>query len=52
MQGSLADLHEQNLKQIDALKAQWRDSQEDFLALISDSDVNKRSYTKSLYRHG
>ncbi|WP_045495502.1 exodeoxyribonuclease V subunit beta [Vibrio hyugaensis] len=46
MQGSLADLHEQNLKQIDALKAQWRDSQEDFLALISDSDVNKRSYTK------
>lgn len=46
MEGSLADLHEQNLKQIDALKAQWRDSQEDFLALISDSDVNKRSYTK------
>ncbi|EKO3783952.1 exodeoxyribonuclease V subunit beta [Vibrio harveyi] len=46
MQGSLADLHEQNLKQIDALKAQWCDSQEDFLALISDSDVNKRSYTK------
>lgn len=46
MQGSLADLHEQNLKQIDALKAQWRDSQDDFLALIADSDVNKRSYTK------
>ncbi|MHC0043830.1 exodeoxyribonuclease V subunit beta [Vibrio campbellii] len=46
MEGSLADLHEQNLKQIDALKGQWRDSQEDFLALISDSDVNKRSYTK------
>ncbi|MGR5322440.1 exodeoxyribonuclease V subunit beta [Vibrio sp. DNB22_17_1] len=46
MQGSLADLHEQNLKQIDALKTQWRDSQEDFLALISGSDVNKRSYTK------
>ncbi|HGY9568057.1 TPA: exodeoxyribonuclease V subunit beta [Vibrio harveyi] len=46
MQGSLADLHEQNLKQIDALKAQWCDSQSDFLALISDSDVNKRSYTK------
>ncbi|HGY9593629.1 TPA: exodeoxyribonuclease V subunit beta [Vibrio campbellii] len=46
MEGSLADLHEQNLKQIDALKGQWRDSQEDFLALIADSDVNKRSYTK------
>ncbi len=46
MEGSLADLHEQNLKQIDALKAQWRDNQDDFLALISDSDVNKRSYTK------
>ena len=46
MQGSLAELHEQNLKQIDAVKAQWRDSQDDFLTLISDSDVNKRSYTK------
>ncbi|MDF2154404.1 exodeoxyribonuclease V subunit beta [Vibrio sp. CAU 1672] len=46
MQGSLADLHEQNLKQIDALKAQWRASQDYFLALISDSDVNKRSYSK------
>ena len=46
MEGSLADLHEQNLKKVDALKAQWRDNQDDFLALISDSDVNKRSYTK------
>ena len=46
MKGSLADLHTENLKKIDELKALWRDSQDDFLALISDSDINKRSYTK------
>ncbi|MCG9702844.1 exodeoxyribonuclease V subunit beta [Vibrio natriegens] len=46
MKGSLADVHTENLKKIDELKAQWRDSQDDFLALISDSDINKRSYTK------
>ncbi|KGY12503.1 exodeoxyribonuclease V subunit beta [Vibrio tubiashii] len=46
MSGSLADLHQQNLKRIDELKALWRASQDDFFALISDSDVNKRSYSK------
>ncbi|WP_339389582.1 exodeoxyribonuclease V subunit beta, partial [Vibrio neptunius] len=46
MQGNMADLHSQNLKQIDELKAIWREGQQDYLALISDSDVNKRSYTK------
>ncbi|WP_418378910.1 exodeoxyribonuclease V subunit beta [Vibrio natriegens] len=46
MKGSLADVHTENLKKIDELKAQWRGSQDDFLALISDSDINKRSYTK------
>lgn len=46
MQGSMADLHSQNLKQIAELKAIWREGQQDYLALISDSDVNKRSYTK------
>jgi exodeoxyribonuclease V beta subunit len=46
MKGSLADVHTENLEKIDELKAQWRDSQDDFLALISDSDINKRSYTK------
>lgn len=46
MKGSLADLHTGNLKKIDELKAQWRESQDDFLTLISDSDINKRSYTK------
>lgn len=46
MSGSLADLHQQNLKRIDELKALWRESQDDFFALISDSDINKRSYTK------
>ncbi|PFG55503.1 DNA helicase/exodeoxyribonuclease V beta subunit [Vibrio sp. ES.051] len=46
MQGSLAELHTENLKKIDELKMQWRESQDDFLALISGSDINKRSYTK------
>lgn len=46
MKGSLADLYTENLKKIDGLKAQWRESQDDFLTLISDSDINKRSYTK------
>ena len=46
MSGSLADLHQQNLKRIDELKSLWREHQDDFFALISDSDVNKRSYTK------
>ena len=42
----MADLHSQNLQQIDELKSIWREGQQDYLALISDSDVNKRSYTK------
>ncbi|WP_159653964.1 exodeoxyribonuclease V subunit beta [Vibrio atypicus] len=46
MQGSLADLHKENLAGIEALKQQWRASQDDFLALISNSDINRRSYTK------
>ncbi|WP_394145262.1 exodeoxyribonuclease V subunit beta [Vibrio atypicus] len=46
MQGSLADLHKENLAAIELLKQQWRASQDDFLALISSSDINKRSYTK------
>ncbi|NOH79053.1 exodeoxyribonuclease V subunit beta [Vibrio sp. RE86] len=46
MSGSLADLHQQNLAKIDELKALWREHQDDFFALISESDVNKRSYTK------
>lgn len=46
MKGSLADLHTEYLKKIDELKAQWRESQDDFFTLISDSDINKRSYTK------
>ncbi|MBM4957514.1 exodeoxyribonuclease V subunit beta [Vibrio parahaemolyticus] len=46
MKGSLADLHTENLKKIDELKAQWRESQDDVFTLISDSDINKRSYTK------
>ncbi|MFB9214725.1 exodeoxyribonuclease V subunit beta [Vibrio sinaloensis] len=46
MQGGLAELHKQNLAAIDALKSVWLSHQEDLLALISDSDVNKRSYSK------
>ena len=46
MKGSLADLHTENLKKIDELKMLWRENQDDFLALISDSDINKRSYSK------
>ena len=46
MQGDLASLHQDNLAKIDQLKAQWRECQQDLLALISASDVNKRSYSK------
>lgn len=46
MQGSLAELHQANLTRINELKSAWRESQDDYLTLISDSDVNKRSYSK------
>ncbi|RJX74319.1 exodeoxyribonuclease V subunit beta [Vibrio sinensis] len=46
MSGSLQDLHQQNLEKIDQLKQLWRASQDDFLSLIENSDVNKRSYSK------
>jgi exodeoxyribonuclease V beta subunit len=46
MSGDLQSLHNSNLDKIRALKAQWLASQEDFLPIISGSDVNKRSYTK------
>ena len=38
--------HNQNLDKVKQLKALWCESEADFLALISGSDVNKRSYTK------
>jgi len=46
MQGSLADLHQENMAGIDKLKAQWREAQDDLHDLIANSGVNKRSYTK------
>lgn len=46
MSGTLADLHQQNLEKIDALKQMWRSHQDDLFSIINDSDVNKRSYTK------
>ncbi|MCF7505834.1 exodeoxyribonuclease V subunit beta [Vibrio sp. L3-7] len=44
--GDLQTLHNQNLDKVKQLKALWCESEADFLALISGSDVNKRSYTK------
>ncbi|WP_117235226.1 exodeoxyribonuclease V subunit beta [Vibrio maerlii] len=46
MQSGLAELHQQNIDKVKALKFQWLESCDDFHALISGSDVNKRSYTK------
>ncbi|MFW7523776.1 exodeoxyribonuclease V subunit beta [Vibrio ostreicida] len=46
MHGELRDLHAKNLTLIDALKATWREGQTEYFDLISDSDINKRSYTK------
>lgn len=46
MQGTLADLHQENMKGIDALKALWVEAQSDLHDLIANSDINKRSYTK------
>lgn len=46
MSDSLAELHQQNMQRIDEIKALWRDSEADLEALIANSGVNKRSYTK------
>ena len=46
MSDSLAELHQQNMQRIDDVKARWRDSEADLEALIANSGVNKRSYTK------
>ncbi len=46
MSGELNDLHQKNLSAIDELKAQWNAASEELEALIAQSDVNKRSYTK------
>ncbi|MGF1688891.1 exodeoxyribonuclease V subunit beta [Photobacterium japonica] len=43
---SLEQLHATNMQRIDAFKAQWREHEGDFEALIANSGVNKRSYTK------
>lgn len=46
MSDSLADLHQQNMQRIDAIKALWREHEADLEPLIANSGVNKRSYTK------
>ena len=46
MTDSLEQLHQQNLARIDALKALWREHEDDLEVLIANSGVNKRSYTK------
>ncbi len=47
LSGDLIQLHQQNLQRIETVKQGWREHAADFLALISDSGVNKRSYTKT-----
>ncbi|WP_202408499.1 exodeoxyribonuclease V subunit beta [Vibrio tetraodonis] len=46
MQGSLAELHAENINKINKLKALWLSGKDDYLALISESGINKRSYSK------
>ncbi len=46
MEGALADLHQENLERIRTLKALWLTECDGFEKLISESGVNKRSYTK------
>ncbi len=46
MTGSLADLHRENLSEIDGLKTLWLQSEQDVPTAILNSDVSKRSYTK------
>ncbi|MGR5168182.1 exodeoxyribonuclease V subunit beta [Vibrio astriarenae] len=46
MTGSLDDLHQKNIEQIQSLKQTWQAGQQDYQALIEGSGVNKRSYTK------
>ncbi|WP_087018718.1 exodeoxyribonuclease V subunit beta [Thaumasiovibrio subtropicus] len=43
----IAALHQENLQRIDSVKAQWRAVEGELHALISESGVNKRSYTKT-----
>ncbi|MDO6707769.1 exodeoxyribonuclease V subunit beta [Photobacterium sp. 1_MG-2023] len=47
LSGDLAQLHQQNLQRIEAVKQGWQTHAADFLALIQNSGVNKRSYTKT-----
>ncbi|MEJ2766611.1 exodeoxyribonuclease V subunit beta [Photobacterium sp. MCCC 1A19761] len=47
LSGSLEQLHAQNIARIEQVKQLWRADAADFQALIADSGVNKRSYTKT-----
>ncbi|MFC5078382.1 RecBCD enzyme subunit RecB [Vibrio thalassae] len=42
----ITQLHAQNLQRIQALKSEWLAVADDIVGCISQSDVNKRSYTK------
>ncbi|SEG55854.1 exodeoxyribonuclease V subunit beta [Vibrio hangzhouensis] len=42
----IASLHQQNLTRISELKAQWLQVADEVVTCVSQSDVNKRSYTK------
>ncbi|NLS13106.1 exodeoxyribonuclease V subunit beta [Vibrio sp. SM6] len=46
MQGELSQLHQDNLAKIDQLKTLWRSGESDYLSLIEQSNINKRSYSK------
>ncbi|PSV42692.1 exodeoxyribonuclease V subunit beta [Photobacterium sp. GB-36] len=46
MTASLEQLHQQNIERINEFKALWKQHFADLEALIANSDVNKRSYTK------
>lgn len=46
MSDTLDTLHQENMQRIDSVKALWREHEADLEALIANSGINKRSYTK------
>ncbi len=47
MAQDLAQLHSDNLQQIDRLKSLWRQHQQQFSELFEQSGINRRSYSKT-----
>jgi len=46
MEGTLDNLHQENIEKIDRFKARWKASEPDISDVINNSDVSKRSFTK------